>query len=55
MTADQELVALYCEETKLSARIVAPFIAAGIEPPHRDVVDRLGFTTKQRNLIGGEG
>lgn len=53
---DHELIALYCEETKQSPRIVAPFVAAGIEPPHRDITTERGFTTRELRIIhaGGE-
>ena len=48
---DHELVALYCAETRQSERIVAPFIAAGLEPPHRDVTDRIGFNSRENKII----
>lgn len=52
MTRDElDLIALYVEETKLSETIVAAFVHAGIEPPPRDRVDSIGFTTREAKVI----
>ncbi len=48
---DQELLALYMDETKLGEHVVGAFLRAGVEPPHRDTVDRIGFTFKQQTIL----
>lgn len=50
---DEDLVALYADEHKLSAMQVRPFIHAGLEPPNNadGRVDRIGFTFAQRAIM----
>jgi hypothetical protein len=51
---DQELVELYVAETKLSIATVTAFVQAGVEPPHRDQVDRIGYTVAQTRILSKE-
>lgn len=48
---DQELLDLYMAETGLGEHVVAAFLRAGVEPPARDMVDRIGYTFKQRIIL----
>lgn len=53
MTSEErELVELYCADTQLPERVVSAFVRAGIEPPTREVVDRIGYTFTQVAVIG---
>lgn len=53
MSEQDELIELYMAETKQSRRIVAPFVAKGLEPPHRWQTDLHGFNTAQVKIIKG--
>lgn len=50
-TVDEDMVALYMDETRQSARIVRAFVLAGIEPPSRDTTDQRGFTTRETAIL----
>lgn len=51
--ADAEVVTRLMA-TKLVERSVATaFALAGVEPPHRDVIDRVGFSAAQRKILKG--
>lgn len=48
---DRDLIEFYRAETRQSEHVCAAFIAAGVEPPRREVTDSIGFTFAQSAIL----
>lgn len=46
-----EMIDLYVETSRLPRLVVTAFVVAGIEPPDRATVDRIGYTAAQSKLF----
>jgi hypothetical protein len=49
--ADTEIIDFYVEATRLPRIVITAFVNAGIEPPDRARVDRIGYSAAERRLI----
>lgn len=48
---DDEMVALYMDETGQPERVVRGFLAHDVEPPHADVTRTAGFSSAQSKML----